>query len=814
MRTRHLLLLCLLLSSSTHRLFAQASVLRERIRQLDATATVLYFAAHPDDENNQLIACFAREKGYRTAYLSLTRGDGGQNLIGTEQGPDLGLLRTEELLAARSIDGGEQYFSRAYDFGFSKNAEEVFRFWNKEELLADAVYLIRSLHPDIIICRFPADARAGHGQHIASAIIAREAFTAAADPARFPDQVAKLGTWKAKRLLWNTMHFNDSTRTSEDEYVLETGNYLPAYGKSLGELAAESRSQHKCQGFGVLPEEGSKKEYFMHLAGDSAAKNIDDGIQKHWSDAPATAGISKLIQTAVSFFDANDPSSSVKQLYAIRKAIRALPVSPMREYKLKQIDLLILDCAGVTVAASANTDQFTAGDTVSYTLAITNRGAAGVQCTDIGRDHTNLGIPRNSVIKKALHTRAPSEVSQPYFLMQEHTSGSYVANSSANNAPMNAAAMSTTCTLLINGDTVVQTIPVEHTYANPAKGPVTEPVIVVPALTATPGTPLIVFATGTTKTITYTLRYQSETSDSIYLHATCINGNAWKIEPQDTLICVPAGTVIKDLAFRLTPLNERGAVDALKLNAKGISTDYGTLKAQRTIRYDHIPKITWFPTSEVQLRYVPMDLKPRKIAYIKGAGDKVAECLRQLGYVLDELSASALSEANLKNYDIVITGIRAFNVEPSLQLLHEKLMHYVYDGGTLLQQYNTNSKDLNPEKMGPWYFEVGKGRVTDELAPVTWMQTDDQSFHSPNEITVDDFSGWVQERGVYFTDKADPNYKKLFLMADKGENELDGSTLVGYYGKGKFVYTGLSFFRQLPAGVNGATRLFVNLINH
>jgi LmbE family N-acetylglucosaminyl deacetylase len=329
LRPRHTAFISLLLLLG-HNLFAQNSApatageILLGLQKLNTTGAVLYIAAHPDDENTRLLAWLANERKLRTGYLSLTRGDGGQNLIGKEQGEMLGLLRTQELLAARRTDGAEQFFTRANDFGFSKNPDETFSIWDRDSVLADVVWTIRKFRPDVIICRFPTTGEGGHGHHTGSAILASEAFEAAGDPKRFPHQLAYVSTWQPKRLFWNTFNFGTTNTTSPDQLKVDAGVYNSLLGKSYGEIAAESRSFHKSQGFGTAKSRGEALEYFKQLKGDSVKSDLFEGIDQSWSRMPQAAKIGRLTAAAVKSFRPLNPEASVPQLVTIYKTLSAI----------------------------------------------------------------------------------------------------------------------------------------------------------------------------------------------------------------------------------------------------------------------------------------------------------------------------------------------------------------------------------------------------------------------------------------------------------------------------------------------------------
>lgn len=793
-----------------------SSDIYQRIKKLDVIGSVLYFAAHPDDENTTLISYLSLEKQYRTGYLALTRGDGGQNLIGSEQGVDLGLIRTRELLAARGIDGGEQFFSRAYDFGFSKSADETLRIWNKDQVLEDAVFVIRKFKPDVIICRFPADSRAGHGHHIASAMIAREAYDAAADPTKYPDQVKLFGTWKAKRLLWNTANFGTTNTTSEDQLKLDVGGYNPILGKSYGEISAESRSQHKSQGFGVPRTRGKEMEYFITLAGDSAKKDLMDGVKKTWSEVKYAKGISMYIDTALLKFDWNNPSASISDLKNIRTQIKAMPESFNRSLKLKEVDKLILDCSGFWAECYVASARFAQGDSIEVKVQMINRSDLSVKVlpfANVNKDSLSDGIlSKNDLKTYIIKVAGPKSISQPYWLENQHSRGMYILNDlSQTGKPWNDPALSINFTVNVNGELFSISRPVMYKHTDPVKGELYDPLAISPKITANTTEQVLLFADSKAKKLIVRFNYWGAVADTFKIVAKFSGDKRWIVSPTDTTLIFNKKGEEKELSFIIYPNGENAIPDSLTF----LATDrIGTekLKSTKDINYDHIPPINWYPDLTIGLRYIPMQLNTHKVAYIKGAGDLVPAYLRQLGYDVEELTSKDILLRDISNFDVIITGIRAYNKDDRMPFIQEKLMNYVKNGGIYFVQYNVNGANL-PSDLGPYPFEVGRNRVTEEDAVVTFLDPQNILLNTPNKITQDDFKGWIQERGIYFVEKADPSYKKLFLMNDSGEPANDGSIIISNYGKGRYIYSGLVFFREIPAGVSGAIRLFVNLIS-
>jgi LmbE family N-acetylglucosaminyl deacetylase len=796
------------------------------IRKLNVLGSVLYVAAHPDDENTRLIAYLAKEKLYRTGYLSMTRGDGGQNLIGEEQGVELGLIRSQELLAARRVDGGEQFFTRAFDFGFSKSTTEALETWGREKILSDAVWVIRRFQPDVIVTRFPEDSRAGHGHHSASGVIAREAFIAAADPSRFPEQFKHgVKPWQAKRILWNTFNFGGTNTTSENQFRIDVGGYLPLLGKSLGEISAESRSQHKSQGFGVPSSRGASFEYFTPVLGEPVSRDLMDGVDLTWSRVPGAAALKARIEKLEKEFDFRDPSASVKGLAALYAEIGALPPSVYRDDKLRDVAALIESASGLYLEASTNSPYAVRGDSLSVNMQAVNRSGAAVRWRSVALDGLDTAIDRrlenNRVSTYPHRFRVPSErsLTQPYWLVEEMQKGSFtVSDQRLIGKPWNDPAYEAVFRLDVEGVPVVYRKPVLYKSTDPVKGELFQPLYVVPPVSVNTSPGVLLF------------KKDSREARQFQLSTTAYS----RIEPAEANLSYRYGTVLerkRDTAFRYArgqtrtfslPLNSGNLGGTSKdrllptVEYRNKSLDQADYLALAQIDYDHIPSIRYFYPDGVTLLNIPLQVRGRKVGYIKGAGDKVPEALQEMGFEVTYLGENDMEAATLKQFDAIVAGVRAYNVHEWLFSRQEALSEYVASGGNFVVQYNTNSS-FGPVKsrIGPVPFNISRSRTTDENSTVRFLDPADPILNNPNRITSADFEGWVQERGIYFAEMPAARFRPVLAMRDPGEtDDLLGSLIVANHGKGRFIYTGLVFFRQLPAGVPGAYRLFANLVSN
>lgn len=781
-----------------------SSEIKLKFQKLNVLGSVLYFAAHPDDENTRLIAWLAQEKRYRTGYLSLTRGDGGQNLIGTEIGKELGLIRTQELLRARSIDKGEQFFSTAFDFGFSKTYQETFNFWEKEDVLKDAVWIIRKFRPDVIITRFPPDERGGHGHHQASAILAIEAFKIAGDPTKYPEQLVYVQPWQPKRLLWNTFSFGGLNTTAEDQFNIEIGDYNPLIGKSYGEIASESRSSHKSQGFGAAKQRGANKEYFEVLAGDKPTDQLMSGIETSWKRATKDQEIQPRIEGLISAFDISHPEKSIPGLVKLLGMVEQIEDSYWKDQKTREIKDLILDCAGIWMESYAPQSQYAVGASIKVTNdIIVRRPQTSVELLRINGNTIEKPLPYNTILSQQLAVDA-THLSQPYWLERDGSLGKFdVADLTLIGNPQNPDVPSAEFVIRVGGRDISYSRPVLYKYTDPVRGEVYQPLTIAPPITVNIGSSAIVSKISTPRSVELLFKSHLEKPQSGKV--TFQVPQNWSISPKEMEINFGDE---RELLRQVTliPRSADTQLDSLK-----IFIDGKPAYAYRSIDYDHIPQITWFPSAKSRLTSLDATIPNLKVGYLAGAGDLVSTSLADIGLRVGTLHESEILSDQLVSYDAIVVGIRAFNVNTRIGNLMPHLLKYVDNGGTLVVQYNVNS-GLKTSLLGPYPFTITRDRVTDEHAVV---QLDAQApvLNHPNKITTRDFEGWVQERGLYFAGQIPSSYTTPLSMHDKNEQPNKGSLLVVNQGKGRFVYTSLSFFRQLPAGVPGAYRLFVNLLS-
>jgi LmbE family N-acetylglucosaminyl deacetylase len=791
------------------------------LKKLNVLGSVLYVAAHPDDENTRLLTYFSKDRLYRTGYLSMTRGDGGQNLIGEEQGIELGLIRTQELLAARRIDGAEQFFTRAYDFGYSKTPQETFTKWDKEKILSDVVWVIRKFQPDVIVTRFPTTGEGGHGHHTASAILALEAFTVAADPKRFPEQLKYVQHWQAKRILWNAfVPGGASAPAGTDIFRMDVGGFNPVLGKSYGEIAADSRSQHKSQGFGVPRGRGEAMENFRTLNGTAPTTDLFDDINTGWGRVKGGEAVAQAIQSAIASFDFLQPQKSVPQLVQVYKALQAMPDQYWKEQKLKEVKDLIAAAGGLWVEAFTNQPSVVQGDSVQLNAILNDRLGTGIAVKRIsvqGFDTTlssTLSKNKNFIVNRRIAVPSSKELTQPYWLRETMQEGYFeVKDQTLIGEPDVEKAFTVNFFLSVNGEEILVSRPLQYKYNDPVKGEIYQPFYVLPPATVSLQPSVVVLKKDAPKKpLTLFLTAQKSINGSAEAHVRSATVDSTK-SPQS--VNIPSRSS-QPFTFLLSSDNlQRKKEDKMfgSVALQNGSNETTAYLSMRSINYEHIPSINYFFGSSVKLLNIDLKTEGKHIGYIVGAGDKVPEALEQMGYEVTLLTNKELARNNLQQFDAILTGVRAYNTAEWLNTYYDKLMRYVENGGNLIVQYNT-SNQIGPvrAKMGPYNFGISRARITDETAPVTFLKPEHPVLNFPNKITESDFAGWVQERSIYHAENWDSKYEAIFRMNDAGEAPHDGSLIIGKHGKGFFTYTGLVFFRELPAGVPGAYRLLANLI--
>ncbi|WP_281233398.1 PIG-L family deacetylase [Flavobacterium gelatinilyticum] len=795
-----------------------------QIKKLNFLGSVLYLAAHPDDENTRMISYLANEMNARTGYLSLTRGDGGQNLIGPQLRELLGVIRTQELIEARKIDGGEQFFSRANDFGFSKNPDETLEIWDKNKVLADVVWTIRKFQPDIIINRF--DHRSPgttHGHHTSSAMLSVESFKLTNDPKIYPEQLKYVQPWQVKRQFFNPSwwfygsqeKFDAANKTKFTK--LETGVYYNGTGKSNQEIAALSRSRHQSQGFGSTGVRGEETEYLELINGEKPVNKDDlfDGIDTSWNRVKNGKPVGDLISSIISKYNFNNPFASIPDLVKVYGMIQNLEDSHWKTIKAEAVKNIIASCSGLYLEAVASEQEATPGSTVNLSLEAINRCAVDMQLVSVTTLPDNKTTIQNTVLRNnndqriSLSLQLPDaiEYTQPYWLKEKATVGMYtVSNQEIIGVPDIIRNVKVVFTIKINGVEIPFERTVVYKYNDGVKGEMYNFLDIVPEVTTSILERVLVFRDTKSKMIPVKVRAgKDDLKGNLQLELP----KSWSVSPKQIPFALDKKGTEQVFYFEVTPpLNpeEVTAKSVAVVDNKRFDRD------QTIIEFSHITKQMVLKPAESKCIRIDLKTSGDAIAYIMGAGDEVPESLMQMGYKVSILKPEEITPERLDSFSAVITGIRAYNTVHALANKQNILFNFVKSGKNMIVQYNTNGK-LVTDKIAPYPLKLSNDRVTEENAKITFLAPNHPVLNTPNKITAKDFEGWTQEQGLYYPNQYDPAFTPIISSHDKGESAKDGALLVAPYGKGYYIYTGLSFFRELPEGVSGAYRLLSNIIS-
>ena len=814
----------------TATLFAQqpkkpnTSEIYHSLQKLNFLGSALYIAAHPDDENTRLISYLSNEVHARTAYLSITRGDGGQNLIGPEIRELLGVIRTQELLAARRTDGSQQFFTRANDFGYSKHPDETLEIWNRKEVLSDVVLTIRRFKPDIIINRFNhRNPGSTHGHHTSSAMLSIDAFEMVGDASKYPKTAIKYGVWQPKRLFFNTSwwfygsreKFEKADKTNLVE--VETGSYYPSLGLSNGEIASLSRSMHKSQGFGSTGSRGNQTEYLEFLKGDfpTDKTNLFDGINTSWSRLEGGKAIGTILNYLEDNFNFINPSEMLPDLLKAYQLVIQLNDKHWREIKTEQLKKLILDCGGIFLEAVSEKNSINPNENYNIKIEAINRGSTAItfNCIKSNKDVIIETINKNLLPNKKININISVnsenhslKFSTPYWLNERGTLGMYKAPDDLIGLPESPAPEKVIFELAFGDIVIPFSKEVVFKFNDPVKGEVYRPLEILPEVTSSIPEKVLIFSTEDTKKIPVIIRAGK---DNIFGTVSLQHPNGWIVSPSQQTFNISTKDQEETILFSVKPPKNQSEGYLIPQIQIG---DNLYNKELVIIDYDHIPYQSVLLPSKAKVVRINLQKKGQNIGYIEGAGDAIPESLKQIGYDVTTIPASEITRDNLKQYDAIVVGIRAYNTVPELSFRQPVLMNYVENGGTLILQYNTNRR-LVTNELAPFSLTLSRDRVTDEFSEVEILNPDHPILNTPNIITQVDFEGWVQERGLYFPNEWAEEFTPILGMHDINYPQTNGALLVANYGKGYYIYTGLSFFRELPAGVPGAYRLFANLLS-
>ncbi|MEZ4811303.1 MAG: PIG-L family deacetylase [Allomuricauda sp.] len=802
-----------------------SSEIYHNLQKLNFLGTALYIAAHPDDENTRLISYFSNHNHARAAYLSMTRGDGGQNLIGAELRELLGVLRTQELLAARSIDGGEQRFTRANDFGYSKHPKETLKIWDKEKVLGDVVWAIRNLKPDVIVNRF--DHRTpgtNHGHHTSSAMLSLEAFDLANDPNAYPEQLQYISTWQPRRAFFNTSWWfygsqeNFEKADKSNMLKLDTGVYYPDLGLSNNEIASMASSQHLCQGFGRVTSRGSESEYVELLKGDLPSSNdLFDGINTTWSRVDGGNAVGAILYKVEKEFDFKDPSTHIPQLVKAYGLLQQVTDEHWKSVKSKELKSLILACAGLYLEASSEAASTTPGSVAKIDVEAVNRSPQNIVLKEIELVETGTKLSPDVLLANnekqtfQIDFSVPDDTpySSPYWLNEPGTLGMYsVTDQKMIGRPETPSAFNVRFILDFDGIQIGFDKPVVHRFSKPDKGELYEPFAVLPEATSKIEEKVLIFPTSESKDIMVSIRAGK---DSISGQVALELPLGWKVTPKSIPFSIQRTGQEQSVSFKVTPPAEESEGKISSIVTIG-NKEFG--KELVEIIYDHIPKQSILLPSEAKAVRMNIQKSGEHIGYIMGAGDNVPESLEQIGYQVHTIDPNDIQPGSLDKYDAIVVGIRAYNVVDALKYKQPILFDYVKNGGNMIVQYNTANRWAKQfEDIAPYSLTLSNDRVTEETAKVDIIAKNHSLVNFPNTIQESDFDGWVQERGLYFPNEWSANFTPILSMGDEDESPKEGGLLVAPHGEGYYIYTGLSFFRELPAGVSGAYKLFANMLS-
>ncbi len=839
-----------------------AQALGLALRRLHTTGRVLMIGAHPDDENNGVLAALALGDGLDVAYLSLTRGDGGQNLIGPELKEGLGLIRTDELLAARRLDGARQYFGREYDYGFSKSADEAFRHWPRDSVVADVVEVIRKFRPDVILSVWSGTPRDGHGQHQASGLVTREAFEAAADPARFPGQIAAgLRAYKTPYLLQATWRQADSVA-----FWLSPGDFDPLFGRSDYQIALEGRSRHRSQGQGSQQPPGPQRSAVLVIAGaprtgfTSLFQGLDTtlaGMARHAFPRAALLAATldsyeKDVSKATTSWDALQPASIVPVLEGALTALQRADslagtqggsatdlrfrIAAERDELTEALRL----ADGIVLDATASRPRVVPGEGFVLTVRLWNGGRAPLAVDRLqpvvpagwtvdGGGAAVTQVRPGEMATREFHVHVPTSAppSEPYFLRQPRQGDMYTwpADTALRGEPYAPPPVQAEATVRLAGQAVAFATAATFVDVDKATGERRLPVLIVPAISVLVE-PRIAIAPISDAPANHSDGAGAATSNhdvTVFVHSeatSAVQGSlrleapaGWHVEPAAVPVQFAKAGQDQNVKFRVSPPAEL-APGQYRVGAVFETQDGAAYRrGYNIIDYPHIRPRLLFRDAAALFSAFPLSVaQGLRVGYIEGAGDNVASALEQMGLHVEPVSAELLRSGDLSRFDVIVAGIRAYEVREDLDASNARVLDWVQRGGTYIVQYNQPA--FAQGNYAPYPLSIASGdRVTDETAPVRILDSSSPVVTTPNRIGASDFDGWVQERGLYFPGHWDDHYTPVFEMNDPGEAPLRGSLLVTKYGRGTYVYVALSFFRELPEGVPGAYRLLANLVS-
>jgi len=838
-----------------------ASGLGQALRRLQTTASAMHTGAHPDDEDSALIARLARGDQARVAYLSLNRGEGGQNIISSDLFEALGVIRTEELLQARRLDGGDQFFTRTIDYGFTKTMAEAAAKWGEQNVLADMVRIIRTFRPLVIISRFTGTPSDGHGHHQLSGYLTPLAFQAAADPAQFPEQIAEgLRPWQARKLYVSESFRNNPN--NKPSLAVETGRYDYLLGRTYYEIALEGRSQHKSQEQGSIelhgPHESGVRLLKSFVKNSEPEESVFDGIDtsitgiatlaalRDYAINDELAQMQKAAARALAEYDALAPQKVIKPLSegidATRKARAKLSsesaeanASADADFLLQQKEQEFADAlqraAGVTVEALADSEIVSPGESLAVAVKVFVPDASLVKVGEIqlraAKDwRVDPATPpepasgpfsrfrretaqQSAFFRLSVPENAP--FTQPYWLSLPRIGDLFQWPQNApKGRPFEPELAFGEVKMEIGGTPVISTKAVQYRYADEVRGEIRRDLNVVPAISVELDSHLVVVPTSVRiQTKQIAVRLTNNSQQPVHGQIRLRLPEGWTSQPAETQFEIKLKNARTAVAFNVT-VPARTKAGSFQIAAEAMASSKTYNRELHAIEFPHIQTHRMYRPSQATVRVFDLQVAPVRVGYIMGSGDQVPEAIRQMGLQVTLLGEDELSTGDLSRYDTIVVGIRASQVRPDFVANNVRLTDYVRGGGTLIVQYQR--PDYVEKGLAPLPAKIGE-RVTDEDAIVTILQPQHPAFNFPNKITAEDWEGWVQERTLYNMTALDPKYVPLLESHDPQEPAQKGGEVYAEIGRGKYVYTSYAWFRQLPEGVPGAYRLFANLLS-
>ncbi|MGE3382096.1 MAG: PIG-L family deacetylase [Pyrinomonadaceae bacterium] len=824
-----------------------------QLKRLNTSASAMMIGAHPDDEDTALLSYLSRGENARTAYLSLTRGDGGQNIIGPELGEALGVIRTEELIQARKLDGAEQYFTRAYDYGFSKTLQEARLKWDENVILCDAVRAIRQFRPLVVVAQFSGTPADGHGQHQFAGYIAPLAVKAAMDASQCGGEGEAGEVWAVKKF------YVRHRGQGEPRLRVNTGKYDPLYARSYFEIAMEARSQHRSQEQGVLELRGDQYSSLNLQGSETKESGIFEGLDVSVAAAgtgqadpgKALAEVQDAAERALREYDPRSPERILPHLIngykaATRKGQFTAPNPPTevfaREMRTRFADAIVA-VLGLQIDALSDVETIAQGESFNVSAKIYGQQREGLQVKEISlavpakpnlRPVANLADVEWWMVKRgpAPSTNTPgfvtreagmaaeyfavtvppdADLTTPYWLVEPRRGDMYVMSGrpAVHGSPFQLPVPKALVTLEVNGETLYVERPVEFRYADDVRGEIRRNVAVVPTITVGLDQNLMIIAAGAKATekqlaVTVTSNSSGAVSGKVALDLPA----GWTAASDSADLNLTRKGESGSVQFKIrVPANARPGTYTLKATAT--IGDKSFSRSVRTLSYPHIQTHRLYSDAAVKANVIDLKTRPAKIGYIPGSGDSLPQAIAQMGLNIETIDERTLAAGDLSRFDTILVGIRAYQVRTDIVAHNKRLLEFAEKGGTLVVQYQLSN--YTQQGLAPFPARQGP-RVADETAKVTILDSSHPIFNVPNKITDADFEGWVQERNLYNFSTMDPKYKGLLEAHDVNEAENAGGLVVADIGRGKYVYCSYSLFRQLPAGVPGAYRLLANIL--